>query len=314
MTGKQKGVLVTFLDRIEDSLRDGYRCRRAPLLFEDDPPAEVFIAEAPGGTAQVEAGTVPAAPGAGKSAPGAGETEPAKPSGPDVPPAPADSPEAADSLEKITAEVLSCSFCVLGTSRTKGVPGEGAARPLVMVIGEGPGAEEDASGRPFVGPAGRLLDRMLASIGLSREKNCFIANVVKCRPPGNRDPRPEEIEACAPFLVRQIGLLKPPLVLSLGRVATQALLKTELPIGRLRGTFTNLSLPGLSPIPLLPSYHPSALLRDEALKKPAFEDLKQLFARLVLIDRNFAEEAEPLVRKYAAQDEDFARRVEGLLP
>jgi DNA polymerase len=182
-----------------------------------------------------------------------------------------------------------------------------------MVIGEGPGADEDVSGRPFVGPAGQLLDRMLAAIGLYRQRNCFIANVVKCRPPGNRDPRPEESEACAPFLARQIRVLKPPLILAVGRVAAQTLLKTELPIGRMRGKFTSIEIPGLSPVPLLPTYHPSALLRDGSLRTPAFEDLKLLLARLVFIDRNFAEETEPLIKKYAAKDEDFARRIEGLL-
>jgi DNA polymerase len=297
MTGQQKGALAALLNAVEDSLRDGYCRRRDTPLLEDDPPAALPAAESPRALpAETSGGTAQAAR-EGAQADSAAPAEPL---------------EGADSLEVIAAEVLSCSSCVLGAARTRGVPGEGPPRPLVMVIGEGPGAEEDASGRPFVGPAGRLLDRMLASVGLYREKNCFIANVVKCRPPGNRDPRPEEIEACALFLARQIGLLKPPLILSLGRVATQALLKTELPIGRLRGAFTSLSLPGLSPIPFLASYHPSALLRDEALKKPAFEDLKLLLARLVLIDPHFADEAGPLIRKYAAQDEDFARRVEGL--
>jgi DNA polymerase len=310
MTGEEKRALSVLLDAVEDGLRGGYRRRRDAGVFEDDPPA------GPGGAAPAAAVT---APGSGEAAPAeaglaAAETAEAGTAG-ETGPGPGEAAEGVpeDSLERIASGVLGCSSCALGKTRIMGVPGEGAARPLVMVIGEGPGADEDASGRPFVGPAGRLLDKMLAAIGLYRQKNCFIANVVKCRPPGNRDPRPEESEACAPFLARQIRTLKPPLILALGRVAAQTLLKTELPIGRMRGKFTSLGVPGLSPVPLLPTYHPSALLRDDSLRKPAFEDLKLLLARLVLIDRNFAEEAEPLVRKYAAQDEDFARRIEGLL-
>jgi DNA polymerase len=166
-----------------------------------------------------------------------------------------------------------------------------------MVIGEGPGADEDASGRPFVGKAGQLLDKMLATIGLFRDRNCFIANVVKCRPPGNRDPQPEEIAGCAPFLVRQILLLKPRVILSAGKVATQALLRTTEGIGRLRGRFAEYRVPqsgtpesgtAETSIPLLPSYHPSALLRDESLKRPAWEDLKTLRAKLSELDESYA--------------------------
>jgi DNA polymerase len=148
-----------------------------------------------------------------------------------------------------------------------------------MVIGEGPGADEDAQGRPFVGRAGQLLDRMLDSIGLSRNSSCFIANVVKCRPPENRDPLPGEITACAPFLERQIQLLRPEFILCAGRIAAQTLLKTNEPVGKLRGKFTQVSIGGAI-IPLLATYHPSALLRNEELKRPAWEDLKLLRERL----------------------------------
>jgi len=180
-----------------------------------------------------------------------------------------------DSLERVSLEVGSCEACILARTRRNTVPGEGAQNPLVLVIGEGPGADEDASGRPFVGKAGQLLDKMLAAVGLSRENNCFIANLVKCRPPGNRDPEPGEVSACAVFLARQITLLKPKIILSVGRVPTQNLLKTTEGIGRLRGRFVD-----YQGIPLLPTYHPSALLRDETLKRPAWEDLKLLKARL----------------------------------
>ncbi|GAB1481440.1 uracil-DNA glycosylase [Treponema sp.] len=178
---------------------------------------------------------------------------------------------AGDSLEKIAQEVRLCTACPLAASRKNTVSGEGVAKPQVLVIGEGPGADEDACGRPFVGKAGQLLDKMLSSIDLSREINCFIGNLVKCRPPNNRDPAPEEISACAPFLARQLALLQPKAILSVGRVPTQALLESTEGIGRLRGRFTE-----YRGIPFLPSYHPSALLRDETLKRPAWEDLKTL--------------------------------------
>ena len=185
-----------------------------------------------------------------------------------------------DVINIITREIDSCNACSLCHTRTKAVPGEGVKFPLVMVIGEGPGADEDKSGRPFVGRAGQLLDKMLASIGLSREENCFIANIVKCRPPGNRDPGPEEIASCLQFIERQITALNPKLILLTGRIAAQNLLKLSTSLKDLRGTFHNYVLEGCDPIPALVTYHPSALLRDEALKRPAWEDLKMLKTKL----------------------------------
>jgi DNA polymerase len=140
-----------------------------------------------------------------------------------------------------------------------------------MFIGEGPGYHEDQQGLPFVGPAGQLLDKMLASIGLYRDKNCFIANIVKCRPPSNRDPLPEEAASCRDYLLRQIQILKPKIILSVGRIPTQFLLNTSEGITKLRG-----KLMDFQGIPFLPTFHPSALLRDENLKRPAWEDLKLL--------------------------------------
>jgi len=145
-----------------------------------------------------------------------------------------------------------------------------------MVIGEAPGADEDAKGEPFVGKAGQLLDKMLLSIGLSRFSNCFIANTIKCRPPQNRDPLPEEDAACSHFLQAQIDLLRPAAILAVGRVAAQHLLKTTDGINRLRGQFFD-----YQGIPLMPTFHPSALLRDESLKRPAWEDLKKFRGRLL---------------------------------
>ncbi len=181
-----------------------------------------------------------------------------------------------DTLESIAAEIAACHRCPLAETRNFPVPGEGADRPLVLVIGEGPGADEDSTGHAFVGRAGKLLDKMLAAINLSRDTNTFIANIVKCRPPGNRDPHPEEEAArCLPYLDRQIDVLNPAVILVLGRVALQNLVKTTIGIGKMHGTFLS-----YRNIPLMPTYHPSALLRNESLKRPAWEDLKKLRAWL----------------------------------
>jgi len=185
-----------------------------------------------------------------------------------------------DSLEAVAADVSVCKACDLAATRKNTVSGEGSVNPLVMVIGEGPGADEDATGRPFVGRAGQLLDKMLDSIALARGKNCYIANMVKCRPPGNRNPEAAEISACYHFLERQIILLKPVLILCAGRVAAQSLLKTSTGINALRGQFAEFKIGELT-IPVLPTFHPSAILRDESLKRPAWEDLKLLRSRLV---------------------------------
>ena len=206
--------------------------------------------------------------------------------------------------DSIISEINACTACSLGMSRTKAVPGEGADEALVMVIGEGPGAEEDTSGRPFVGRAGQLLDRMLASIGLYREKNCYIANVLKCRPPNNRDPQTEEIQACAGFLERQIGQIKPKIILCAGRISARHILRTEEGVNKLRGKFGE-----YDNIPVLVTYHPSALLRDESLKRPAFEDMKLLMARLSGLDKFYAVEVKDLLEKYAAGDEEFAELI-----
>ena len=176
-----------------------------------------------------------------------------------------------DSMAAVAADAARCLACRLAAGRTRVVPGQGPERPFVMVIGEGPGAEEDKTGLPFVGPAGQLLDKMLASIGLSRDENCFIGNIVKCRPPMNRDPAPDEQAACARFLDRQIALLRPKVFLAVGRIPAQSLLGVKDGIGRLRGKVYE-----YKGAPLVATYHPSALLRDESLKRPAWEDLKLL--------------------------------------
>ena len=178
--------------------------------------------------------------------------------------------------DALRTEVLSCTKCVLHQGRTQGVLGVGPRRADWMVIGEAPGAEEDRRGEPFVGRAGHLLDAMLHAIGLNRGTNVYIANVLKSRPPGNRDPKPEEVAACLPYLMRQIELLQPRLMLAVGRIAAQNLLGTDLSLGRLRGKVHHF---GELNTPLIVTYHPAYLLRTPADKSKAWEDLK--FARSV---------------------------------
>jgi DNA polymerase len=178
--------------------------------------------------------------------------------------------------EALRAEVLSCTRCSLHAGRTQGVVGVGNPQADWMVIGEAPGAEEDRRGEPFVGRAGQLLDAMLRAIGLSREQNVYIANVLKSRPPNNRDPRPEEVAACLPYLRRQIELVRPRLLLAVGRIAAQNLLATAESLSRLRGRVHRF---GELNTPLVVTYHPAYLLRNPADKRKAWEDLK--FARSV---------------------------------
>jgi DNA polymerase len=178
--------------------------------------------------------------------------------------------------ESLRSEVLACTRCALHASRTQGVFGVGNREAQWLVVGEAPGAEEDRRGEPFVGRAGHLLDAMLKAIGLSRGRNVYIANVLKSRPPGNRDPKPEEVAACLPYLMRQIELLKPRVMLAVGRIAAQNLLATDAPLGRLRGKVHHF---GELNTPLIVTYHPAYLLRTPGDKRKAWEDLK--FARSV---------------------------------
>ncbi|MGH8506414.1 MAG: uracil-DNA glycosylase [Stenotrophobium sp.] len=169
--------------------------------------------------------------------------------------------------------VKACTRCKLCPTRTQTVFGVGAEHAPLMVVGEGPGADEDAQGEPFVGRAGKLLDELLKSIGHSRKDNVFIANVVKCRPPGNRDPAPDEAEACRPFLERQIQLVKPKLIVALGRIAAQRLLQTDEPLSRLRGPMHRY---GPDNTPLFITYHPAYLLRSPREKAKSWSDLKKV--------------------------------------
>jgi uracil-DNA glycosylase len=191
------------------------------------------------------------------------------------PPVPAARAPLPDNLdwEPLRAAVAACHACGLCKTRTQTVFGVGDTRAEWLVIGEAPGGEEDRQGEPFVGRAGQLLNSMLLAIGLPRE-SVFIANVLKCRPPGNRDPRPEEVASCLPFLSAQIALLKPKVMLAVGRIAAQNLLATDAPLARLRGKVHHF---GEAQTPLVITYHPAYLLRTPADKRKAWEDLK--FAR-----------------------------------
>lgn len=169
----------------------------------------------------------------------------------------------------IRKEVSGCVLCELHRTRKNTVFGVGNENADLMLIGEAPGADEDAQGEPFVGRAGKLLDSMLEAIGLSRER-VFIANILKCRPPNNENPTPEQAEKCRPYLDRQIELIRPQVILALGAVAAHNLLEVDTPIGRLRGTVHEMSRSG---IPVIPTYHPAYLLRRPQGKAQALEDL-----------------------------------------
>jgi DNA polymerase len=181
----------------------------------------------------------------------------------------------ADSWDEVAKEVAACTRCGLCETRTRTVFGVGDRQAQWLVVGEAPGADEDRQGEPFVGRAGGLLNSMLRGIGLAREQ-VFIANVLKCRPPNNRDPAPDEVQQCLPYLQQQIALLKPRIMLAVGRIAAQNLLATDTPIGKLRGKVHHF---GPARIPLVVTYHPAYLLRSPTEKRKAWEDLK--FARRV---------------------------------
>jgi DNA polymerase len=178
--------------------------------------------------------------------------------------------EDSNGLESLKKQVSVCQSCDLHTSRTQTVFGVGNADADWLIIGEAPGAEEDKQGEPFVGRAGQLLNSMLEAIDLNREK-VFIANILKCRPPNNRDPRPEEVEACASYLRQQINLIQPKIILAVGRIAAQNLLNVETPIGKMRGQVY--AYPETK-IPVVVTYHPAYLLRSPVEKRKAWEDLK----------------------------------------
>jgi DNA polymerase len=178
------------------------------------------------------------------------------------------------SLAEVDAAAQACTRCRLAEGRRTVVFGVGDPDADLMFIGEGPGAEEDRRGEPFVGPAGQLLDKIIGAIGLTREQ-VYIANIVKCRPPGNRDPQPDEAAACRGYLEAQIDLIRPKVIVALGRVAAQALLGTDQPLGRLRGSWHR-----VRGVDLRVTYHPAGLLRNASWKRPCWEDMQIVRDRL----------------------------------
>jgi uracil-DNA glycosylase len=181
-------------------------------------------------------------------------------------------------LEDLARGIRACAACGLARTRTQPVFGVGDHGAKLMLIGEAPGEEEDRKGEPFVGAAGQLLDKILASVGFNRSE-VFIANILKCRPPGNRDPLPDEVESCMPHLMKQIESIGPGLILALGRIAGQNLLGTQEPLNRLRGDVRS-----FRGIPVMVTYHPAALLRNPEWKRPVWEDmqsLRRLYDRII---------------------------------
>ena len=190
------------------------------------------------------------------------------------PPAPVSSRSGPDTLESIAAELAACQACPLAPTRLNVVPGQGALRPDVMFVGEGPGADEDEQGLAFVGRAGQLLTKMISAMGYAREQ-VFIGNIVKCRPPGNRVPSPEEMAGCIPYLKRQIAVIRPKLIVCLGATAARGLVNEILPIGKARGQWRE-----FEGIPVMLTFHPAYLLRDPRKKTETWADLKAVLARL----------------------------------
>jgi len=177
-------------------------------------------------------------------------------------------PNDLETLDAVAKAVAGCTSCPLSAGRTKTVPGEGDPHARLLLVGEGPGAKEDATGRPFVGRAGELLNDILEAINISRE-SVFIANIVKCRPPKNRKPLPDEVAACLPYLQRQVALIQPKVILALGGTAAENLLGVRRSLGQMRG-----QVHSYGGIPLVVTYHPAALLRNPNWKKPTWDDVR----------------------------------------
>jgi len=210
--------------------------------------------------------------------------KPAEPAGQQRQQGHSDAADRAAELVKLAGQIGRCHLCGLGAERTNAVPGEGNPDARIMFIGEAPGADEDAQGRPFVGRAGQLLDRIIEACGLKRS-DVYIANILKCRPPGNRDPRAEEIIACLPHLQRQIELIEPEVIVALGAHAARTLLETTRSIGQLRGRFHEYCAGfGVRPIKLMATYHPAYLLRNysQENRRRVWEDMKKVLAELGL--------------------------------
>lgn len=247
--------------------------KRHPGHLVTEETLRAFMAEGNGASAMNEGGKAdaPLPPKPVRSEVVPRESRPVIP--PSVPPAPECASTAGkqpETLEELREIVLQCQKCPLAPTRHTVVFGEGNPHARLMFVGEGPGEQEDLQGRPFVGPAGQLLDRMILAMQFTREE-VYIANVVKCRPPHNRNPEPEEADACRGYLARQIELIQPEVIVVLGAVAARFLLQRREGITRLRGHWL-----GYNGIPVMPTFHPSYLLRDPSGKRLAWSDLQQV--------------------------------------
>lgn len=189
-------------------------------------------------------------------------------------PPPVDRDHTRESLEDIRADLGDCHRCLLGKTRTSLVFGVGNPKARLVFVGEAPGRDEDLKGEPFVGEAGQLLTRIIEAMGYRRDE-VYICNVLKCRPPKNRDPIPEEVEQCGMFMLRQVKAIAPAAIVALGKFAAQTLLANKAPISKLRGKFYD-----YHGIPLMPTYHPAALLRDSSLKRDVWADMQQVMKLL----------------------------------
>lgn len=250
----------SYLSEVRTLLADQGGLGLAGLDFVKKPPAPAATA---GPAPSADAGRPSEAAAAAPSAPMAGAAAPARPS-----------------LEQVAAELGPCTRCALSQTRTSIVFGTGAADAKLMFIGEGPGRDEDLEGLPFVGEAGRLLDRMLAAMGLPRE-SVYIANVIKCRPPKNRYPEAGEISRCLPFVRQQIEAVRPEVVVALGRCALQSLQGNKDSISRIRGTWQQLPV-SWGHVAMMPTFHPAYLLRNPADKGLVWQDLQAVMAKLGL--------------------------------
>ena len=272
--------LVTEADgrnAVGESASAGWRdALRATVALPDSPRADARAPE------PVRAADAPPPPDDGENAPPKARPVTSAPAAPGLVVGSADGERvageigAATDLAQLAELIKRCTRCDLYKTATNAVPGEGNPHAGFMCIGEAPGAQEDATGRPFFGQAGQLLTKILQAVNLSREE-VFILNVLKHRPPGNRNPLPEEVSACRPYLVRQVELVAPKVILALGTFAAQSLLETKLSIGKLRG-----SVHRYHGIPVIVTYHPAALLRNPAWKRPTWEDVQ--LARRILDD------------------------------
>ena len=206
-----------------------------------------------------------------------------------------------DPLQQVADEIRACRACPLWKTSRQAVPGEGSAESGILFLGEAPGFNEDQQGKPFVGRAGQLLDELLEGIGMTRERDAFIANVLKCRPPGNRDPQPEEIEECTPWLMRQIQLIEPRVICTLGNFATKLITQSPVGITKCCGRPQDREVAGLA-VTIYPLFHPAAALRTPAV----LQHLREDFARIPeLLAKERAEQAPPsLVGDAAAGQEE----------